>query len=121
MNDYAMDYEHLIRRAHQCERYGVTGANADSYKRLERSSNIYFADKTEKNLSAYMAHAGEVSSYIKIALESVRKRFDKELTDEQYNELEAIQNHINFSNIDKINEAIARANKVMKDINLFPK
>lgn len=40
MNDEAMDYEYLVRRAFQCGRFGVVDANADNYRGLESAEAV---------------------------------------------------------------------------------
>lgn len=134
MKDNAMQYEYLIRRAHQCGRHGVTGADADTYRRFERLSYSYFQhekaikEKSErlstKNiedmLADYLISAGEISAYIKTAVYLVMKKYDAKLNDEQNNELEDIGVLLITPNIEKVNQAIERAEKVMLEIGLFP-
>jgi len=131
----AMSYEHLIRRAHQCGRYGVAGANADIYRRLLRNANIYYSEteaiknKTERKwlkgeqemLADYMRSCGEIKGYINTAMEKVKKEYEDTLTDDQYNELEKIELLLFNANLEKITEAVTRTEKVFLDLNLFPK
>ena len=49
LDDYALEFESIIRRANECERYGVPFANADIYRKLLgryhdylNSSNVFF-------------------------------------------------------------------------------
>lgn len=135
MDDNALNYEYLIRRAHQCGRYGVQGADADTFRRLQRNAHMYFSEKeaSEKGterftnqkiedlLSKYLVSAGEVSAYIKTATDKVKKQYDSKLTDEQYNELEDVEVLLIEPDFEKINEAIKRAEKVMLEIELYPK
>ena len=50
MEEYAMSYEYLIRRIFQCGRYGVAGANADEYRRLERKIIQLKENKAKVNI-----------------------------------------------------------------------
>ncbi|MFA6201076.1 MAG: hypothetical protein WC679_11790 [Bacteroidales bacterium] len=134
MDDSALNYEYLIRCAHQCGRYGVEGANADTYRRLQRNAQMYIGEKEaikkkterfskqplEDLLIRYMVSVGEVSAYIKTAIDVVKKNYDTKLTDEQYNELEKIAVLLIEPDIKKIDEAIERAEKVMLEIELYP-
>ncbi|MHA4895634.1 hypothetical protein ACXZ1K_12845 [Pedobacter sp. PWIIR3] len=78
-DDNAMSYEYLIRRAHQCGRYGVAGADADTYRSLVRNASTYYSEmeaiknKTERKwlrneqemLADYMRSCGELKGYMK--------------------------------------------------------
>ena len=44
----ALGYEYLIRRAHYCGRYGVHGADADTYRSYEREESRYMSAKAAK-------------------------------------------------------------------------
>ena len=134
-DDNAMSYEYLIRRAHQCGRYGVAGADADTYRRFLRNASTYYSEmeaiknKTERKwlkseqdmLADYMRSCGEVKGYISTAIEKVKKDYDNELTDEQYNELEEIGVLLISADIQKITEALVRTEKVFLDLKLYPK
>lgn len=134
-DDNAMSYEYLIRRAHQCGRYGVAGADADTYRRLLRNASMYYSEmeaiknKTERKwlkdqqemLADYMRSSGEVKGYINTAIDKVKKEYYNELTDEQYNELEEVEVLLITVDLQKITEAIIRAERVFLDLKLFPK
>ncbi|MFF5382607.1 hypothetical protein [Pedobacter suwonensis] len=134
-DDNAMSYEYLIRRAHQCGRYGVAGADADTYRSLVRNASTYYSEmeaiknKTERKwlkneqemLADYMRSCGEVKGYIKTAIEKVKKDFDNQLTDEQYNELEKVEVLLISADLQKITEALIRTEKVFLDLKLYPK
>jgi len=133
-DEYAMRYEHLIRRAHQCGRYGVAGANADDYRRLQRHSSKYFSEieaiknNTERKwlksvdelLSDYLTSCGEIKAYIMNAIDNVKKKCYDKLSDEQYNELESIEVSLIKPDIETITKAINRAEKTMLEIGLYP-
>ncbi|MDL2243296.1 hypothetical protein LJB84_00420 [Bacteroidales bacterium OttesenSCG-928-J19] len=134
-DDNAMSYEYLIRRAHQCGRYGVAGADADTYRRLLRNASIYYSEmeairnKTERKwlkseqemLADYMLSCGEVKGYINTAIEKVKKGYDNQLTDEQYNELEEVEVLLISADLQKITDALIRTEKVFLDLKLYPK
>ena len=121
MDDNAMNYEYLIRRANQCGRHGVAGADADTFRRLQRLALKYNKNRTEKDLREYMVSAGEVSAYIKTACQLVIKKFDGKLSDDQYNELEEVMLSLIEPNLDKLSKAVQRAQIVMLEVGLYPK
>jgi hypothetical protein len=134
-DDNAMSYEYLIRRAHQCGRYGVAGADADTYRRLIRNAGTYYCEteaiknktqrrtlKSEQDMLAdYMLSCGEVNGYIKTAIDKVKKDYGSKLTDEQYNELEEVEVLLISPNLSKITEALIRTEKIFLELQLFPK
>lgn len=122
--DDALKYEHLIRRAFQCGRYGVAGASADEYRGLERAySNLKINKDPKKNEELsfnYGFECGEISAYIITALEKFINDFDSKLSDSDNQETEDIRMLLCDKNINKINEAIDRAEKLMIKFNLYP-
>ena len=131
----ALHYEYLIRRAHQCGRYGVKGANADVFRGLERAEVLYRTEKEnqEKGKSKqwnktleelafdYGKKSGEVSAYINTAIKKVLNDYENKLTDEQKEELENCEIELIDSNISKIENVIEKAQEIMIKIELFPK
>lgn len=117
MNESALNYEYLIRRAFQCGRYEVPGANADVFRALERSfvlnrdNNDY--RQNEELLFNYAFGCGEVATYIVTAIEKFTKDFEKSLTAEQNEEVEDLISLLNNSRIEQIEEAIERAQELM--------
>jgi len=131
MDGYALSYEYLIRRAHQCGCYGRKGADADIFRRLKYDVILFAnADKEairtgiisnsnqniKKLLDKHVKNVNEVSSHIRKAIDHVKKKYRTKLTDVQYYELEKIEILLIEPNINKINEAIKRAEKVMLEI-----
>lgn len=117
MNESALNYEYLIRRAFQCARYGVPGANADVFRALERSfvlnrdnNNV---NQSEELLFDYAFNCGEVATYIITAIEKFAKDFEENLTTEQSEEVEDIISLLNNSRIEQIEGAIERAQALM--------
>jgi hypothetical protein len=134
-DDNAMNYEYLIRRAHQCGRYGVAGADADTYRRLIRNASTYYSEmdaiknKTERKwrksetemLSDYLLSCGEVKGYIMTAIDKVKKNLEAKISDEQYNELEDVGVLLIKPDLGKLTEALIRSEKVFMELQLFPK
>lgn len=134
-DDNAMSYEYLIRRVHQCGRHGVAGADADTYRHFLRSAGMYYNTKKaiannterlwnqseEKLLLDYMTKAGEITGYIRTALQKAMSKYETNFTDEQYQELEDVNSLLSKPSISIINEVIERADKVILAIGLYPK
>lgn len=130
----ALEYEYLIRRAHHCGRYSVEGANADEYRALERSSGLYTTtlNEIENNLPRtwnadikdlafnYGKNAGEVSTFIRIAIGKVQSDLENQLTQEQQDELENCKADLNEPTIDQIDGVIERAQEIMIEHGLYP-
>ena len=69
--EMAMKYEHLIRAAFKCDRFGVAGANADTYRYLQGEVGSVKSGKGNQfELGLAM---GRVVAYIENALTKVRK------------------------------------------------
>lgn len=117
MNESALNYEYLIRRAFQCGRYGVPGANADVFRALQRSFVLY-RDNNDINqnvelLFNYAFGCGEVAAYIITAIEKFANDFEENLTAEQNEEVEDLISLLNNSRIEQIELAIERAQVIM--------
>ena len=124
MNDYAMRYEYLIRRAFNCGRFGVSGANADVFRGLERDF-VHFRDNKginspEERMQKYAFSCGEVATYIKFAVEKFAKKFDNELTEEQKQEVEDIVSLLYDATINEIEQAIDRGEALMLEKGVYP-
>lgn len=134
-DDNAMDYEYLLRRAHQCSRYGVAGANADDFRNLMRKASDFqialqkleqenkqlFPESLVKIQVAYAVKSGIISGYLKTAIQKVMKDFDEQLSDEQYEEFEGLNTMLSEPTLQVLNEVVARSQKVMIELGLFPK
>ena len=130
----AMNYEHFIRRAYNCGRYGVEGANADIYRRLERKSAVYkqALNEIENNKPRswnqdikdicfdYGVAAGEVAAFISDAIHKVESDYDNQLTDEQKGILEDCKSSLVSPTIENIKETLETSDQVMKDLGLYP-
>ncbi|WP_075340719.1 hypothetical protein [Tenacibaculum agarivorans] len=134
-DDYAMRYEYLIRRAHQCGRHGVAGADADIYRRFLTNASIYKTEKEaiENNqprqwrksesemLSDYMVSAGKIAAFIETAIDLVNNEYYNDLNQDQKDRLSQAQGQLLEVNIENITEAIEIAEAVMLEIKLYPK
>lgn len=132
MDDNAISYEFLIRRAHNCGRYGAAGANADIFRELQRLAHIYLSEKEaikekkerlwskseDEMLTEYMFSAGEVSAYTKTAIDLLKRKYKEKLSEDQYAELGSVESSLSFSNLETINTAIERVETVLNNIEL---
>lgn len=130
----ALHYEYFIRRAHQTTRYGVAGADADIFRRLERSYGLYKSEKelTEKKLPKqwnksldelahdYAIDCGKISAYVKTAIDYSLKKHGKLLSDEKYNALEECKMQLVNPTYDSICQAIKTADEILLELKLFP-
>lgn len=124
MENGALSYEYLIRRAFQCGRYGVPGANADTYRALERSY-VDSRDNVDPNrnnelLVKYAFYCGEVSTYINVAVEKFAKDFETQFTPAQNQEIEDIISLLHQATILEIEDAIERAEVLMVEYGRHP-
>jgi len=131
----ALNYEYLIRRAHQCGRFGVEGANADIFRHFSMAEISYRTEKEnikngkpratnkdiEELLFDYASRAGKVAAYIGTAIEKVLKDYDSKLSDEQKEELENCKVDLITPDFETIEKVINKANDIMQKIDLYPK
>lgn len=130
MNDQAMDYEYLVRRAFQCGRLGVTGANADNYRGLEMAEARYSTEmkkgqtkneeRAKELLFKYGQKIGEVSSYVESAINHVQKNYNSELTDEQKKILSECTIKLPTNSTDELFKVVKSAEAVMIELGLYP-
>ncbi len=130
MDEFAMGYEYLIRRANKCGRHGVAGANADIYRSFERAYAEYKEFKSgkpkyttkslEEIISNYMLKCGEVSAYILTAIDKVRRDYREQITKKQDLELQKIEILLISPDIEKIQKSIKKAQDTMIEIGLYP-
>jgi hypothetical protein len=124
MNESALNYEYLIRRAFQCGRYGVPGANADVFRALERSFVLNRdnndVNQSEELLFNYAFDCGEVATYMITAIEKFANDFEANLTPEQNEEIEDLISLLNNSRIEQIEQAIERAQALMITHGRYP-
>jgi hypothetical protein len=125
MNDYALRFEYLMRRAFQCGRYGVPGANADIFRALE-SNFVRFRDNTNADshdecLRKYASYCGSVSTYIETAIEKFAKDYDKKLTAKQNQEVEDLLTLLyDDATIETIEQVIDRTEDLMLQHGVYP-
>ncbi|MBA3898918.1 MAG: hypothetical protein H0X62_01715 [Bacteroidetes bacterium] len=134
MKELALDYEYLIRRCHQCGRYGVPGANADTYRGLITKSIRYkeAKEKNEKGKSEasletfieasneYFYRLGEVTAYLDTALEIGKKKFKSQLSETDIDNLDKIQEELYNADLDRIDTIIKKAEKIFVNAKIFP-
>lgn len=130
----AMTYEYLIRRAYQCGRYGVSGADADIYRAYERKEIIYRKDKeaiengTPRIRTGSiddLAHeagiaSGEIATHLESAIEKVLKDYDNQFNQNQKDILQDCIDKLLSPTKDNIEDAIQRATDVMVEMKIFP-
>lgn len=130
----ALHYEYFIRRAHQTSRYGVAGADADNFRHLEKSYALHKSEKelAEKGLPKqgnksldelahdYAINCGEISAYVKTAIDHSLKKYGKQLSDDKYNELEACVMQLINPTYQSICLAIKTADEILLELKLFP-
>lgn len=129
---YAMDYEYLIRKAFQCGRHGASGANADIYRRYESKQALYrqalieierneprtwLQDLNEMAYELGIA-AGQVVTYMEVAIYRVKKNFENQLTDEQTEELESCESLLLDPSRENMEAAIDKVHHIFSDLNL---
>lgn len=120
----ALQYEHLIRRAFQCGRYGVPGADADTFRGLE-TSFVNSRDNTDaarhdQLLFKYAFDCGEVAAYVGVAVNKFAKDFELELNDTEKQEIEDVLGLLDEATIDEIEQAGERAEILMVAHGRFP-
>jgi hypothetical protein len=132
---YAMNYEYLIRRAHQVGRFGVEGGDTDTFRALERANSMYESEKglTEagkqkqwnKSLESlafeYGVHVGRVSAFINIAIEKVLSEYEHKLTPTQVQDFEQLKIDLLHSDLEIIKKVIDKVQEIMLSIGLLPK
>lgn len=128
----ALDYEYLIRRAHQCGRHGVNGANADIFRRYERAERLYRSEKENdemgkprqwgesiETLSFKSAEKSrEVTFHLSSAIEKVLMDFEMIIGKEQREILENCIRKLYKPNYTTIKEVIKEAQTVMIELGL---
>lgn len=130
MEEYALSYEYLLRRAHKCGRHGAAGVNADVYRRFEKSLAEYKEVKTgkpritnkslEEAFGDYMLCCGQVSAYILTAIDKVRRDYKDLLSKKQDSELEEVESFLFKPDIEMIEKSIENAQEIMIEIGLYP-
>lgn len=117
-----MSYEFLIRRAHNCGRYGVKGANADIYRELERDSSLYATalNEIENNLprtwgenvkdiaNRCQKNSENVADHIFFAIKKVQSNLNSSLTEEDQEVFEQCKSELNRPTFEKINAVIEK-------------
>ncbi len=126
----AMNYEYLIRRAHQKGRFGTKGANADIFRCLLRnywefnaSGKVSPPTSSKPNAkleSEYKKKADEVKGYIAEAVDYAVKKYNHKFSELQKLELEQCKKDLATYELEATKEIILRAEKTMLEIGLYP-
>jgi len=133
-NHGAMDYEYLIRRSFQCGRSDSKGANADIYRRLERSYGHFVreseAEKTGKprnwnksvsELEAeYKSDLRVVAGYVDAAIVKAIQNFSGTLSSVQQEQLSGYRKHLINPSPEDVEEVIEKAQDIMVEAKIFP-
>jgi len=122
MNELAVSYEMIIRKAHNCGRFGVTGVNADEFRGLEMSYAGYHEvkEKADKNspediqehFADYMRKVGEISAYLRTSIDKIEKDNKDRLSQAQKDEMNEIRTLLWKSDMGKIYESIERIERI---------
>ena len=113
-----MQYEALIRAAHRkgdkvVSRYGVAGADADIYRRLERVAWEEPSDSFKLGV-----RVGEVATYIENALESVMEKYRHNHNEEFIEKIKECLSLLDTPSKEKIDECIDKAWEAFRSIGL---
>lgn len=122
MEEIARTYEKLICKAHNCDRWGISGANADNYRGLieafilwqdmQRKPDISLKD-VEVYFGRYARKCGAISAYIETAIDIIGKEYDNRMSDEQKKELNDIKSLLRESYMEQIDDSICRVKKLL--------
>lgn len=124
-----MNYEYLIRKAYNCGRHGVIGANADIYRRYQRDLNLYNASIKEienKESRSWLKEiklmafevsmrSGLIIAYIKMALNHVRKEFEDEIDIKRF---DLLISKLSVPTKENIDEVIKEAHIIFNELEL---
>ncbi len=128
----AMGYEYLIRKAYNCGRFGGPGANADVFRGYETAQVRYRENmnalknnkpKTWKKPIEELAfiagqEAGEVATYINVALEHVQKRFEDQLSSKQEEIFEELRMLLTDPTEKNIGDVLEKGHELFQELNL---
>ncbi len=68
-----------------------------------------------------MVAYGEVKAYIFTAIGNIKRKYEDQLSDNQYNELEDVEVSISKPDLEKLTYGIVRAEVVFLELGLYPK
>ena len=126
----AMNYEYLIRRVYNCGRNYKKGADADIYRRFIRKARIFkdkqdgkFVNsiKTEQDLlNDYQNELVNVVHHIDKAILHTLNNHSSVLSNPQLNDLKECRLLLDKPSVSNVVSVIAKAEKIMIDIGLYP-
>ena len=109
MKELAIEYEYIIREGHKVGRFGILAAHADTFRGLERNFVIYNENtdisKEQDLFFNYAFYCGEISTNLNNALWQFEKNYEKNLTQEDKEELDKIEALLSKARIEQITEA----------------
>lgn len=128
----AIGFEYLIRKAYNCGRFGAPGANADIFETYEIAQIRYRenleAEKKKKPKTwdkpmeelAFIAgcEAGEVATYINVALEHVNKKYHNELNEKQKEGFEECRMLLTEPTEKNIGDALQKGHELLEELGL---
>lgn len=117
-NMSAMNFEILIRRAYQCDRYGRKGADADIFRNLIMY-DLESADKPNdpKLKTQYEKRLRETKEFVIDAIKHGIKYLEKQ--NASMNEIDTLQQHI--SSVQKTNDRKSLEPEIKKALDSFIK
>ena len=89
-------------------------------KTTEQKSSRKLLQSEEEMLRNYMVSAGEVTAYLKTAIDHVKRTFEEKLSDAQTHELDNIMVSLIKPDITKLDSAVEKTEKIMLEIGLYP-
>ncbi|MFD1258117.1 hypothetical protein ACFQ3S_15015 [Mucilaginibacter terrae] len=129
-----MDFEYLVRRVNECGRHGVANADADIYRRYERTERMYLMDveniknnqmrvstKPIENMKDdFEIASNQIWRIVQITLNQAIEKFKHILSKEDAAELKS---HAQLRNAAKANieNAIEAGNNILVKYKIYPK
>jgi hypothetical protein len=133
-NHGAMDYEYLVRRAFQCGRSYEKGADADIYRKLERSYGHFLreseAERTGKpktwNKSVseleteYKSDLRVVAGYVDAAIAKALQNYSGLFSADQQEVLKESRKRLTRPTPEDVEDVIEKAQDIMVEAKIFP-
>ena len=119
-----MHYEYFIRRCHSVARYGIKGADADDFRRLQGLSyeigDTLTPEKKEKVIAKYKNELTKIKGYVDKAMSTAFKKFGSKFTDAETEILSELQRSLPNATLEELNEIINNATGIMVKHEIFP-
>lgn len=118
MVEIAIRYEYIIRAAHKVGRLGIPAAHADTYRGLEtrftKHRDNKDASKNDELLFEYAFYCGEVTTNLNNAIWQFEKDYENQLTQQDKDELNDIENALIYGKMDEIDASIELIENVFR-------